>query len=56
MSTVRLNIIKADGTKYDITNAVTKISWQGDYKQSARKLAFSMVASDIDVKDRKSVV
>ena len=49
MSTVRLNIIKADGTKYDITNAVTKISWQGDYKQSARKLAFSMVASDIDV-------
>ena len=49
MINVKIEVIKPDNKKYDITNSVTKVSWKGDYKQSARTLSFSTVTSTLDV-------
>ena len=35
--------------KIDITNLVESVTWSGDYKQSCRKLEFSIVSSSFDI-------
>ena len=45
---IRIEIINTAKTKYDITEAITSVTWSGDYQQSARKLEFSMVTSSLD--------
>lgn len=42
----KLYNIKRDGTQYDVTNLVSKISWEGDIYQTARKLNVDMIFSD----------
>jgi hypothetical protein len=44
----KIEIINTAKTKYDITEAITSVTWSGDYQQSARKLDFSMVTSSLD--------
>ena len=45
---IKIEIINTAKTKYDITEAITSVTWSGDYQQSARKLEFSMVTSSLD--------
>ncbi|MCG8481970.1 MAG: hypothetical protein MJA31_01565 [Clostridia bacterium] len=42
----RLFNLKRDGTQYDVTNLVSKISWEGDIYQTARQLNVDMIFSD----------
>lgn len=46
---IEVIIIKTNGDKFDISPLVEKITWSGDYKQSARKLEFSLMASSADI-------
>lgn len=46
---IEVIIIKTNGDKFDISPLVEKITWSGDYKQSARKLEFSLMASSCDI-------
>lgn len=48
---IRLEVLRCTTDKkdrYDITNIVEKIDWSGDYKQSARKLEFSIGTGVVD--------
>lgn len=42
----KLYNLKRDGTQYDVTNLVSKISWEGDIFQTARQLNVDIVFSD----------
>lgn len=46
---IKVEIIKRDGTKYDISELVEDITWSGDYKSCGRKLEFSIIASNTDI-------
>lgn len=41
-------IIKPDKKQFDITEAISSVTWEGDYQQSARRLSFSLVGSTMD--------
>lgn len=48
---IRLEVLRCTTDKkdrYDITDIVEKIDWSGDYKQSARKLEFSIGTGVVD--------
>ena len=47
VNNIKIEIISTSSTKYDITEAVTDVTWSGDYQQSARKLEFNMVTSSL---------
>ena len=39
---------KSNGDKYDLTNAVSSITWSGDYKSCGRRLEFSIISNPKD--------
>lgn len=43
-----LTLIKQNNSQYDITNAVTKISWSGSASQAARQLDFDYINAPYD--------
>ena len=45
---IRLEVITTTKARYDITEVLSSITWSGDYKQSARKLEFSIITSSLD--------
>ena len=47
--TPKVEVIKRDGTKLDISELVEKVVWSGDYKSCARSLEFSIKTSLLDV-------
>ena len=45
---MRLQLIKAGGGQYDITNAVTKIEWSGSASQASRQLSVDYLNAPFD--------
>ena len=46
---IKLVCKKSNGDMYDLTNAVEKVIWSGDYKSCSRKLEFSLLSNAEDI-------